>query len=107
MPISQVKPATTDLLSVNEKVEIEAQKAYYDKVHSEMGKSKSQETSVLAKHDKDLHTSICPNVCSYLLACWTETCKYTLEYSSCTIMRFENRILHKLYAYFCICTMYL
>ena len=37
-----MKPATTDLLSVNEKVEIEAQKAFYDKVHSEMGKAKAK-----------------------------------------------------------------
>ena len=37
-----MKPATTDLLSVNEKVEIEAQKAFYDKVNSEMEKSKAK-----------------------------------------------------------------
>ena len=37
-----MKPATTDLLSVNEKVEIEAQKVFYDKVHSEMGKAKAK-----------------------------------------------------------------
>ena len=37
-----MKPATNDLLSVNEKVEIEAQKAFYDKVRSEMGKEKAK-----------------------------------------------------------------
>ena len=37
-----MKPASNDLLSVNEKVEIEAQKAFYDKVHSEMGKEKAK-----------------------------------------------------------------
>ena len=29
-------------MSVNEKVEIEAQKAYYDKIESEMGKAKAR-----------------------------------------------------------------
>ena len=34
-----MKPATSELVSVNEKVEIQAQKAFYEKVALEMGKS--------------------------------------------------------------------
>ena len=34
-----MKPATSELVSVNEKVEIQAQKAFYEKVALEMGKA--------------------------------------------------------------------
>ena len=37
-----MKPASNDLLSVNEKVEMEAQKAFYDKVNSEIGKARAK-----------------------------------------------------------------
>ena len=47
-----MKPASNDLLSVNEKVEIEAQKAFYDKVHSEMGKEKAKRLQFWQKMTK-------------------------------------------------------
>ena len=37
-----MKPANTALVSVNEKVEIQAQKAFYDKIESEMGAAKAR-----------------------------------------------------------------
>ena len=35
-------PANTAMVSVNEKLELEAQKAFYEKIESEMGKNKSK-----------------------------------------------------------------
>ena len=35
-------PANTALVSVNEKVELDAQKAFYEKIESEMGRKRTQ-----------------------------------------------------------------
>ena len=40
--LKQVKPASIALVSVNEKEELAAQKAFYDRIDSEMGRKKSK-----------------------------------------------------------------
>ena len=45
----QVKPARNNLVSVNEKEELRAQKAFYEKIHKEMGEKKAKKLAFWRK----------------------------------------------------------
>ena len=45
----QVKPYRKNLVSVNEKEELRAQKAFYEKIHKEMGEKKAKKLAFWRK----------------------------------------------------------